>query len=92
MTFITAGYPTIADTVPLMLQMEKGGANIIELGVPFTDPLADGAAIQSANNVRPASQPVGLGLVDIETDPSSCAVSHIILLVSSHSSLSSVCH
>lgn len=34
-----------------MLAMEAGGADVIELGVPFTDPLADGKAIQDANNV-----------------------------------------
>jgi tryptophan synthase len=50
-TFITAGYPSIAETVPLMLAMEKGGADVIELGVPFTDPMADGKAIQDTNNV-----------------------------------------
>jgi hypothetical protein len=35
-----------------MLAMEAGGADIIELGVPFTDPLADGPAIQESNNVH----------------------------------------
>lgn len=50
-TFITAGYPNPESTVPLMLAMESGGADIIELGVPFTDPLADGPAIQQSNNV-----------------------------------------
>lgn len=50
-TFLTAGYPLIASTVPLMLAMQAGGADVIELGVPFTDPLADGKAIQDANNV-----------------------------------------
>ena len=50
-TFITAGFPTIASTVPLMLALEAGGSDVIELGVPFTDPLADGKAIQDANNV-----------------------------------------
>ncbi|PLW56255.1 hypothetical protein PCANC_02049 [Puccinia coronata f. sp. avenae] len=50
-TFITAGYPNPQSTVPLMLAMEAGGADIIELGVPFTDPLADGPAIQESNNV-----------------------------------------
>lgn len=35
-----------------MLAMERGGADVIELGVPFTDPLADGKAIQMSNNVR----------------------------------------
>lgn len=32
--------------------MEKGGADVIELGVPFTDPIADGPTIQTANTVR----------------------------------------
>ncbi|KAM0750339.1 tryptophan synthase [Meredithblackwellia eburnea MCA 4105] len=50
-TFLTAGYPSVADTVPMMLAMEAGGADVIELGVPFTDPLADGKAIQHTNNV-----------------------------------------
>lgn len=50
-TFLTAGFPSIAETVPLMLAMEKGGADVIEMGVPFTDPMADGKAIQETNNV-----------------------------------------
>lgn len=49
--FITAGYPTIEDTVPIMLGMQEGGVDIIELGVPFSDPIADGPTIQVANNV-----------------------------------------
>lgn len=51
MTFLTAGYPTTKETVPAMLAMEKGGADIIELGIPFSDPIADGPAIQEANTV-----------------------------------------
>lgn len=39
-----------------MLAMEAGGADVIELGVPFTDPLADGKAIQQANNVRSSAR------------------------------------
>lgn len=50
-SFITAGYPTIADTVPVMLALQQGGADIIELGIPFSDPQADGPAIQASNNV-----------------------------------------
>eukprot|EP00965_Chrysotila_dentata_P218396 6190558-Pleurochrysis_carterae.AAC.1 len=38
--FITAGYPTLDNTVEIMLGMQRGGTDIIELGVPFTDPLA----------------------------------------------------
>jgi tryptophan synthase len=50
-SFITAGYPTIEDTVPVMLGLQQGGADIIELGIPFSDPQADGPAIQASNNV-----------------------------------------
>ena len=45
-TFITAGDPTQAATVPAMHALVRGGADIIELGVPFSDPEADGPAIQ----------------------------------------------
>ena len=48
---ITAGYPTAADTVELMLAMQAGGTSVIELGVPYTDPQADGATIQLANQM-----------------------------------------
>ncbi|KZO95889.1 bifunctional tryptophan synthase TRP1 [Calocera viscosa TUFC12733] len=50
-TFVTAGYPSPADTVPLMFAMAEGGADVIELGVPFSDPIADGPAIQESNNL-----------------------------------------
>ncbi|GAA5825541.1 hypothetical protein JCM5353_002333 [Sporobolomyces roseus] len=49
--FLTAGFPSPDQTVPLMLAMERGGAEVIELGVPFSDPLADGKTIQEANTV-----------------------------------------
>ncbi|KAB8235537.1 tryptophan synthase TRP5 [Aspergillus alliaceus] len=47
--YITAGYPTIDETVDILLGLENGGADIIEMGVPFTDPIADGPTIQTAN-------------------------------------------
>jgi tryptophan synthase len=49
--YVTAGYPTPEDTVPILLAMQAGGCDAIELGVPFTDPLADGATVQHANQV-----------------------------------------
>ena len=54
-TFVTAGYPTVQDTVPILLAMQEGGSDVIELGVPFSDPMADGPAIQETNAVRPSS-------------------------------------
>ncbi|MCD8024812.1 MAG: tryptophan synthase subunit alpha [Candidatus Gastranaerophilales bacterium] len=47
--FITAGYPTLNDTVSFILQMEKAGADMIEIGIPFSDPIAEGAVIQHAS-------------------------------------------
>ncbi len=51
MPYVTGGYPSPQETVPLLLALEAGGADVIEIGVPFTDPLADGATIQHANQV-----------------------------------------
>ncbi|ODQ63117.1 tryptophan synthase [Nadsonia fulvescens var. elongata DSM 6958] len=50
-TFTTAGYPTIEETVDIMKGMQEGGSDVIELGLPFTDPIADGPTIQKANIV-----------------------------------------
>jgi tryptophan synthase alpha chain len=44
--YITAGDPTLAITRDLVLALEKAGADVIELGVPFSDPIADGPVIQ----------------------------------------------
>jgi tryptophan synthase alpha chain len=48
-TFVTAGDPTPAATPAILDALVAGGADIIELGMPFTDPMADGPAIQAAN-------------------------------------------
>ena len=47
--FITAGDPAPEMTLPLMQALVAGGADIIELGVPFSDPMADGPTIQRAS-------------------------------------------
>lgn len=46
--YITAGDPSLAATVPLMHALARAGADIIELGIPFSDPMADGPVIQRA--------------------------------------------
>ena len=46
--YIMAGYPTVSDTLKTLSLLEHIGADIVELGVPFTDPLADGPVIQAA--------------------------------------------
>lgn len=47
--FITAGDPDLAKTEEFVLEMERAGASIIELGIPFSDPVAEGRVIQDAN-------------------------------------------
>ena len=48
-TFVTGGDPTPADSAAILDALVAGGADVIELGMPFTDPMADGPAIQLAN-------------------------------------------
>lgn len=47
--YITAGYPRPEETSHLLLALQAGGADIIELGIPFSDPIADGPTIQSSS-------------------------------------------
>ena len=49
--FITAGFPTADITVPLVVELAKNGADMIELGIPFSDPIADGPVIQHSSEV-----------------------------------------
>lgn len=48
--FITAGFPTIEDSADILIGMHENGADMIELGMPFSDPLADGPTIQRSSN------------------------------------------
>jgi len=47
--FITAGYPNLGVTEKLIREFDKAGVDIIELGVPFSDPMADGPVIQESS-------------------------------------------
>ena len=47
--FLTAGDPDADSTVKFILEMEKAGADLIEIGIPFSDPTAEGVVIQEAN-------------------------------------------
>ncbi len=60
--YITAGDPTPALTVPLLRALVESGADILELGVPFSDPMADGPVIQRSGE-RALRQ--GVGLADV---------------------------
>ena len=60
--FVTAGFPAPELTLPLMNALVAGGADVIEIGVPFSDPMADGPVIQQAGERALAR---GIGLVQV---------------------------
>lgn len=47
--YFTAGYPELEDTVPILQALEQEGVDMIEIGLPFSDPLADGPTIQESS-------------------------------------------
>src|SRR5690606_4930278 len=47
--YFTAGYPSLNDTVTIIQELEKNGVDMIEIGLPFSDPLADGPTIQASS-------------------------------------------
>ncbi|WP_026450389.1 tryptophan synthase subunit alpha [Aequorivita capsosiphonis] len=49
--YFTAGYPKLEDTVEILEQLEKSGVDMVEIGLPFSDPLADGPTIQASSQV-----------------------------------------
>ncbi|WP_422356337.1 tryptophan synthase subunit alpha [Roseivirga pacifica] len=53
--YFTAGYPKLDDTLGIMQSLEKSGADLIEVGIPFSDPVADGPTIQESNGVALAN-------------------------------------
>ncbi|WP_049922791.1 tryptophan synthase subunit alpha [Halopiger djelfimassiliensis] len=71
-TYITAGDPTLEDTAAYVEALDRGGADLIELGLPFSEPIAEGATIQAAINraLEAGTTPEGFfELVDdLETD------------------------
>lgn len=46
--YFTAGYPRLDDTLPVLRELQAGGIDMVEVGIPFSDPMADGLVIQAA--------------------------------------------
>jgi tryptophan synthase alpha chain len=63
--YLTAGDPSPAQTAGLVEALERGGADLIELGVPFSDPIADGPVIQRAGERALAAGTTLKGVLDI---------------------------
>ena len=48
--YFTAGYPSLNDTEEIIVKLEESGVDMIEIGLPFSDPLADGPTIQDSSS------------------------------------------
>ena len=66
--YLGAGDPCLDDTVDIVLRLEDAGVDLVELGLPFSDPLADGRVNQEAATraleARPAGQPLEVRAAD----------------------------
>lgn len=49
--YFTAGFPKLDDTLPILRNLQSAGADLVEIGVPYSDPVADGPTIQESNKV-----------------------------------------
>lgn len=47
--YFTAGFPKLKDTVSVLEALQEGGVDIVEIGMPYSDPVADGETIQDSN-------------------------------------------
>ncbi len=64
-TFVTAGDPTLARSAEVLLAADRGGADVLEVGVPFSEPLADGPVIQRATERALAAGATLPGVLDM---------------------------
>jgi len=64
-TYITAGDPDLPRTEGILRALERGGADVVEVGIPFSDPLADGPVIQRATERALEARTTLLGVLDL---------------------------
>src|SRR6186713_3661951 len=64
-TYVTAGDPTLPRTRGVLEALDRAGADVLEIGVPFSDPLADGPVIQRATERALASGATLAGVLDL---------------------------
>jgi tryptophan synthase alpha chain len=64
-TYVTAGDPDLAGTAGILRALDRAGADVVEVGIPFSDPLADGPVIQRATERALAAGTTLLGVLDL---------------------------
>jgi tryptophan synthase alpha chain len=78
--YIMCGYPSAERSIELVLAVAEGGADIIELGMPFSDPLADGATIQQAGHLALQRGMTIKGCLEIAREVSSRVDTSLVLM------------
>ncbi len=63
--YLTAGWPRASETVDLLSALERGGADAVELGLPFSDPLADGPVIQGTSQAALSAGITHAGILEL---------------------------
>lgn len=64
-TYVTAGDPTLARSADILVALDRAGADVLEIGVPFSDPFADGPVIQRASQRALAAGATLAGVIDL---------------------------
>src|ERR1041385_7017892 len=77
--YITAGYPSLGATVDIAVALREAGVDILELGVPFSDPVADGPVIQHASEAALAVGTTLEGCLDAASEIAGrCAIPTVL--------------
>ena len=64
-TYVTAGDPDLARTADILYALDRAGADVLEVGIPFSEPLADGPVIQRATERALAAGATASGVLDL---------------------------
>ncbi|AEF94533.1 Tryptophan synthase alpha chain [Desulfotomaculum nigrificans CO-1-SRB] len=78
--YITAGDPSLETTAKLVASLDQAGADIIEMGVPFSDPVADGPVIQRAVNRALANGTTLAGILDLAANLTNKVATPLVLM------------
>ncbi|GAA2434378.1 MULTISPECIES: tryptophan synthase subunit alpha [Streptomyces] len=79
--YITSGYPSLGETVGLIAAAEQAGADVIELGVPFSDPLGDGPVIQATGQAALDTGTTTAATLDVVAEARAAGVEAPIVLM-----------
>ena len=81
-TYITAGDPDLPHSAEILRALDRAGADVLEVGIPFSEPLADGPVIQRATERALAAGATAAGVLDLVAKIRSSITAPIVLFMS----------